>query len=142
MDRCSNAERQLTALRDVEDDFQDDTHDDDSHLVKSSSYTSLRRRGSDANISNDTHTRGKNNMINGLEKFGVKAAPAVVKAVDMLDSWTLLTVRLVRSYPLVRLGVLIYLLALHIWVIVILAIHTHSLELETDPKEAIIISRT
>ena len=106
---------------------------------ESRSTPSLRRRGSE-NIIN-SHASHGNNMVNGLEKIGVKAAPSVIKAVDILDSWTLLTVRLVRSYPLLRLGVLIYLLVLHVWVIVILAIHTHSLELETDPKSAVIVSK-
>ena len=46
-------------------------------------------------------------------------------------------VRLLRNHPLLRLFFLLYLLILHIWVFIILAMHTHSLELDTDPKQKI-----
>ena len=43
-------------------------------------------------------------------------------------------IRFLRVYPLVRLGFVLYLLILHVWVFVVLAIHTHSLEeLEGGP---------
>jgi hypothetical protein len=141
--RCLNAERQLAATRDIEDDDYADEGEDVSY--KSSSFGTLRRRTADNISSSDPSSsspRGKNNIVNGLEKIGLKTAPGVAKAVDLLDSWTMLIIRLVRSHPLVRLGIAIYLVALHVWVIIILAIHTHSLELETDPREAIIISKS
>lgn len=36
--------------------------------------------------------------------------------------------RLLRSYPLIRLGFVVYLLVLHLWVLVVLGWQTHALE--------------
>jgi hypothetical protein len=38
-------------------------------------------------------------------------------------------------YPLARLGFVLYLLVLHLWVLFILVLQTHSLELDTDPRD-------
>ena len=50
------------------------------------------------------------------------------QAVSWIDNYTLITGRLLRSYSLLRLGFVLYLLILHIWVFVVIAFHTHSLE--------------
>jgi hypothetical protein len=65
-----------------------------------------------------------------FERMGMKTAPGVAKAVDMIDAWTLLTGRFLRSYPLLRIAFVVYLALIHLWAIVILAVHTHSLDLE------------
>ena len=39
-------------------------------------------------------------------------------------------IRFLRSQPLVRLGFVLYLLVLHLWVLVVLGWHTHNLELD------------
>lgn len=38
-------------------------------------------------------------------------------------------------YPLARLGFVVYLLLLHLWVLFVLVMTTHSLELDTDPRD-------
>lgn len=43
-------------------------------------------------------------------------------------------------YPLARLGFVVYLLVLHLWVLFILVVQTHSLELDTDPKDQVLQS--
>ena len=40
--------------------------------------------------------------------------------------------RFLRSYPLVRMGFVLYLLVLHLWVFVVLGWQTHSLDLDLD----------
>ena len=40
----------------------------------------------------------------------------------------LLTGRYLRTSPLVRVGITVYLLVLHVWVFFVLALHTHSLD--------------
>lgn len=51
-----------------------------------------------------------------------------------------LLVRFLRVYPLARLGFVFYLLLLHMWVLFILVMQTHSLELDTDPHEQVLHS--
>ena len=63
-----------------------------------------------------------------MEKYGMKAPKTVASAVNAIDSWTLITGRYLRSSPLVRVGITMYLLILHVWVFVVLALHTHQLE--------------
>ena len=77
-----------------------------------------------------------------MEKYGMKAPKPVASAVNAIDSWTLITGRYLRSSPLVRVGITMYLLALHVWVFFVLAMHTHTLEdgaggglAAADPKE-------
>ena len=42
--------------------------------------------------------------------------------------------RFLRSYPLARLGFVVYLLVLHFWVLFILLIHTHTLDIESSGR--------
>lgn len=123
--RCQTAERK-TEHHDVEDD--EEAYEVDSYRSNQSSTTLRKRGGVSLN----------NNIVDNLEKYGVKPAPGVAKAVDIFDTWTLVTVRFLRSHPLVRLFVVAYLLVLHIWVFLVLAIHTHSLELDTDPRDIVL----
>ncbi|KAJ1413732.1 hypothetical protein B484DRAFT_454991 [Ochromonadaceae sp. CCMP2298] len=74
-------------------------------------------------------------VISDLERMGVKPGARVAKAVNMLDSWTLISGRFLRAYPLARLGFVFYLLLLHLWQLAILVIHAHSLELESGPGD-------
>jgi hypothetical protein len=46
--------------------------------------------------------------------------------------------RFLRHYPLVRLCFVLYLLLLHVWVFVVIAVHTHSLELDARPQDSIL----
>ena len=66
-----------------------------------SAGTGLQRRGSGsggplaANSSGGLKRRSRqeNMVISDLEKIGVRAGPGVTKAVDMIDTWTLVTGR-------------------------------------------------
>lgn len=94
--RCQRAEQQLLTLRDIEDDDQDDFEltASSSHSINSSSRNSqffnkkggeaqgLRKRGG-----------GEHKVMEDLEKMGVRAGPNVAKAVDIIDTWTLVTGR-------------------------------------------------
>ena len=97
--RCNQLEKQLLQARDDEDYGLDVEEGNGSFSSNNSSSTSsggtmaLRRRGNGydgAKGSNRT-----NLIVNDLEKMGVKPAEGVAKAVSMIDSWTLLTGRLV-----------------------------------------------
>ena len=76
-----------------------------------------------------------------MEKYGMKAPKPVASAVNAIDSWTLVTGRYLRSSPLVRVGITVYLVVLHLWVFFVLALHTNTLEdgggglAAADPKE-------
>ena len=63
-----------------------------------------------------------------MERYGVKAPKPVATAVNAIDSWTLVTGRYLRSSPLIRVAITVYLLVLHLWVFVVLAMHTPSLD--------------
>jgi len=76
-------------------------------------------------------------VIYDLEKIGVKPSLGVTRAVNMIDAWTIVTGRFLRNYPLARLAFVLYLLVLHSWVLVVLVIKTHSLELDNDPHQHI-----
>lgn len=72
----------------------------------------------------------KSRISSEFEKIGVKTVPSVAKAVDIIDGWTLVTGKFLRHYPLLRISFVMYLVLIHLWAIVILAVHTHSLDLE------------
>lgn len=134
--RCSSLEQQLSSIKDIEDDDFSNENQTSSFFQDSYSLRKRQTNQDESIVRNSTH------ISKNLEKLGVKVGTPVAKAVDYIDNWTLFIVRLIRAYPLVRLGFVIYLLVLHLWVLIILAMETHSLELETDPREAIIISKT
>ena len=109
--RCTSAERQLAAMRDLEED-EFDIEDqgplgstsasenlyNSSSTISSSGSISLRKRSaggpgqSDGNAFNKGG-RAKVTVTADLEKMGLHTGPNVKKAVDMIDSWTLLTGR-------------------------------------------------
>ena len=130
--RNAKNELQLTALRDIEADEYDDNNDSYSAYDNSNNTRlGLQRR---SKTSNDGE-QGGHKVISGLKQMGVNPNASVVRAVNYIDTWTLITGRLLRNYPLLRLGFVLYLLFLHLWVLCILAWQTHSLEMENDPKE-------
>ena len=55
----------------------------------------------------------------------------VAKAVDAMDGLTLLTGKFLRSYPLLRLAFVIYLLVLHMWVLLVLVVKMETIEIES-----------
>ena len=67
--------------------------------------------------------------------MGVRPTEGVARAVNLIDSWTFMTGKFLRRYPLVRLGFITYLLVLHLWVFFIIGIHTHNLELDSSPQQ-------
>jgi chromosome segregation ATPase len=82
--RCSRAEQQLNSMMDAEaDDYGDDSDDAGRGGGK------LMRRGSKG--------KAEHKVINDLEKLGVRTAPSVAKAVNFIDTWTLVTGRYVRA---------------------------------------------
>ena len=137
--KIAENELQLTALRDIEadDDYYDDNNSSNSNYNTYESGNSiklgLQKRG---RTSNDGEPSG-HKVISGLKQMGVNPNASVVRAVNYIDTWTLITGRLLRNYPLLRLGFVLYLLFLHLWVLCVLAWQTHSLEMENDPKELV-----
>lgn len=152
--RCTSAEQQLAQLRDLEEDAEDfyDNAGDDSNSL---STPGLQQRkvggttGDSASFGSDStgqlksrrrmqSTGASYKVITDLERLGVKPGTGVASAVNLIDGWTLFTGRLLRTHPLVRLGFVLYLLILHMWVLLILVIHTHSLEITPDAHEQLL----
>jgi hypothetical protein len=100
------------------------------YRYKDSDHSGLSRRGSSrdrAHNGSGAGLGGSGRAAAEMERFGVKA-PQLARAVNAIDSWTLLTGRYLRTSPLVRVGITVYLLVLHVWVFFVLALHTHSLD--------------
>lgn len=76
-------------------------------------------------------------LISDLEKMGMRPNAGVGRAMTLIDTYALITGRFLRSYPLVRLGFVFYLLLLHLWALFILVLHTHGLDLPDSPQEQI-----
>lgn len=93
--------------------------------------SSMLRRGRNVMQSGFNNSKDASDDVSSvIEKFGVKT-PAVIrvaKAVDVVDALTLHVGRTLRAHPLARVGFVAYLILLHIWVFVILAMHIHSLD--------------
>eukprot|EP01041_Mallomonas_annulata_P003463 gene3463-6889_t len=142
--RCERLEKQLVRQDDDEDgDNGDDDVEEGKSLMTSSSQiptslqdtTEYNRSNEDSGVGGDRLNRRRrlasapsSKMISEFERIGVKPNVHVAQAVTMIDTWTLLTGRFLRSYPLLRLSFVLYLLGLHLWVLLILVIHTHSLD--------------
>ena len=71
---------------------------------------------------------GGQKVMADLEKLGVHTGPGIANVVNSIDTWTLGTGKLLRSYPLFRMGFVLYLLVLHLWVLFIIGWQTHALE--------------
>ena len=134
--RSTRAEKALQQLQDPEDEYGD---------YYESSYSSLTRRGgkllgggegSSDSIEDDYGAlKGKGSKVTqGLERIGVKikSAPHVAKAVDAMDSMTLITGKFLRSYPLLRLAFVVYLLVLHLWVLLVLVVKMETIDIEQE----------
>jgi len=102
-------------------------YDDDDAAAMESGRVGMQRRGR-STVRDEKKSDNEDNVSSAIERFGVKTPARVAKAVDALDSLTLDLGRVLRSYPLVRVGFVAYLCLLHVWVFVVLAMHTHSLE--------------
>jgi hypothetical protein len=87
-------------------------------------------------MDNYSKVASNHKVITDLEKMGVRPTEGVKRAVVLIDSYTFMTGKFLRRYPLIRLLFLCYLLFLHLWVFFIIGIHTHSLELDTTPQQA------
>jgi len=147
--RCSAAEQQVAKLRDLEDGGDDLTEYAAGTTTSSSSSSGLQNRRSGANGGSSSSSAGsafggsqqsgqdirRTKVISDLEKIGVKPGARVATAVNMIDTWTMLSGRFLRSYPLARLGFVFYLLVLHLWALFILVLHTHSLDLDSQPGD-------
>jgi hypothetical protein len=193
--RCSEAERQVASYRDLEggmlslsDSAAGDGEDGFAGSGGSSSGggggLNYRRGGGRSGGHGGAGGGGRDTkVISDLERFGVKPGAHVTHAVNMVDSWTMFTVRYVCAvcvqcvcylslsvcvcvhacaftfcssflfcqicccsvnflcfsvyrilhvYPLARFAFLIYLVVLHLWVLLILVMQTHTLELDAD----------
>ena len=156
--RCSKVEQQLAALRDVDDDDDrgygagrdgdGDTDPESGHgsggggggydFFSPSSGTGLKQRRADGGTTRALEkVPQQHKVITNLEKMGVRPTEGVARAVNLIDAWTFMTGKFLRRYPLVRLGFVFYLLVLHLWVFFIIGMHTHSLELDTTPQQAL-----
>lgn len=138
--RCSSAEQQLAYLRDIEDgDYinieTDENNESNDNYVNN--YNSFNSQGLQRRSSKRSNLPGSHKMIADLEKLGVKPGQNVTNAVNFVDNWTLITGRFLRNYPLMRIAFVFYLLLLHLWVLVILAVTTHNLEVSSDPKDSL-----
>jgi hypothetical protein len=88
-----------------------------------------KRGGTGSDTSPGTASKSQQGkMVRELERYGMKAPMPVAKAVDAIDSWTLVTGRYMKAYPLIRIGVVFYLVFLHIWVFFVLSLHASSME--------------
>ena len=87
----------------------------------------MSRRGG---VSPGTASKGKggSRIVQEMEKFGVNAGPGVTRTIDALDSWSLDVGRVLRTHPLIRIGAVLYLIVIHLWVFFILSMQTHTLD--------------
>ena len=134
--RYNRAEKALQQLQDPEDEYGDYYFDSSSSLTKRSSK--LIGAGRNGGIDDDDDynvLKSKGNKVTqGLERIGVKikATPHVAKAVDAVDSLTLVSGKFLRSYPLLRLAFVIYLLILHLWVLMVLVVKMETIDIEQE----------
>jgi hypothetical protein len=135
--RYERAEEQLASTLEVESlsiySSHKDDDDDDPSSAASGSISSPypQHQGQGQQLANRKGTKKQKSKVSAeFERMGVRTAPSVAKAVDMIDAWTLITGRFLRHYPLLRMSFVLYLVLIHLWAIVILAVHTHSLDLE------------
>ena len=88
-------------------------------------------------------------------QIGLRPNAFATSAVNAIDTWMLQTgrytilscnsflnqtpfPRYLRHYPLLRLAFILYLTMLHFWVLVVLVVHLHSLEIDSDRGNAVI----
>jgi len=102
-------------------------HDDEDVAAMEGGRGVIQRRGRSAGR-NGKKDDDADNVSSAIERYGVKTPARVAKAIDGIDALSLDFGRVLRSHPLVRVGFVAYLCLLHVWVFVVLAMHTHSLE--------------
>lgn len=102
-------------------------YDDEDVAAMEGGRGGIQRRGRSAGR-NGKKDDDADNVSSAIERYGVKTPARVAKAIDGIDALSLDFGRVLRSHPLVRVGFVAYLCLLHVWVFVVLAMHTHSLE--------------
>jgi chromosome segregation ATPase len=148
--KVSSLETQVSQLRDLEDGDDDFGDDYGGNQGSSSAFQRgqdrlMQRRvarsgagsGSSGGMMTESMRASNAKVISDLEKFGVKPNASVSRAVTMIDSFALCTGKFLRSNPLIRLAFVMYFILLHLWVFFILVIHTHALELPSDPRDRV-----
>ena len=88
--RCSRAEEQLAAAV--------DEYSSSLSALESSSVSDVELGGGGRSLQRRNAAQSKGKMLGEFEKMGVHTGPNVAKAVDMIDTWTLVTGRLVQQW--------------------------------------------
>ena len=121
----------MKQLQDPDDEYGDYYFDSSSSLGRRSKLLG----GSTDSVDDYSALKGKSGKVTqGLERIGVKirSAPQVAKAVDAMDTLTLITGKFLRSYPLLRLAFVLYLLILHLWVLLVLVVRMETIDIEQE----------
>lgn len=147
--RVALAERRLLEYKDIEgDEDEEDGGDASMATVYAPQSQLVNRRGRQGfgeepetvlgeGSASGASAKKKRGIVDDLyAKTGVRANPAVAGAMNALDGWMLVTGRFLKNYPILRLAFLLYLLMLHLWALVILAIHLHSIEIDESMGSA------
>lgn len=130
--RCKKYEDQVTSLLESADpyDFEANVGGPPDGVRRSDSGN-LRKRGGSTNGSGGSDRLNRPvRASQDLEKLGVHAGPRVTNVVDTIDTWTLITGRHLKAYPLLRLTFVLYLVFIHIWAFCLLAYHAHIMDLD------------
>ncbi|RHZ12374.1 hypothetical protein DYB37_007923 [Aphanomyces astaci] len=108
-----------------------------------SRYTTLEVRFNDLKAAKDAQDKNDDLELNirtgrtprgGHHGLRPRHAPHKIAAVEAADRWLLSVGRFLRAYPEARLGLLGYLVLLHLWAFVILGFHTSHLSDEVKAK--------
>jgi hypothetical protein len=137
--RCQKYEEQVTALLEAQDpyDYESNVGVSAGGNRRSGDGGSLRKRGAGGGAgSSGGGGHRPLRASQDLESLGVHPSPRVTQAVDMIDTWTLITGRQLKAYPLLRLTFVFYLLFIHVWAFCLLAYHAHSLDLDNENANA------
>ena len=73
---------------------------------------------------------GEGKIIKDLEQYvGVRTNPTLAKTINIIDNFTLYTNKIIKNNSIIRIIFVLYLLFLHIWVLFVLTIHIHSIDI-------------
>lgn len=135
--RCQKYEDQVNALLEAADpyDYEANAGGGEGFSVgmnhpRDLGNRKLRQRGGGVGGGGSDRLSRPVRASQDLEKLGVHASPGVNKAVDMIDTWTLITGRHLKAYPLLRLTFVFYLLLIHLWAFCLLAYHAHLIDMD------------
>jgi len=137
--RCKKYEDQVASMLESADPYDYEANvGNPPGGVRRSESGNLRKRGTSSLSGaggNDRLTRPVR-ASQDLEKLGVHAGPRVTNVVDTIDTWTLITGRHLKAYPLLRLTFVLYLLFIHLWAFCLLAYHAHILDQDNATANA------